>query len=669
MSKKNIDYKYFRKSIVAPTAPTGAEDVLNSVAFSDCRQVLLEAQQLWDGLDGARRTRRRGGKMTYGDQWSDLIQISYNKWITEQDHLISQGLVPLKNNLIRQLTKSLVGQFIQQQTEPIVVIPETDDIDPSITDERKIGELYSLALQDAYKNNELDQLDKEELLEFAISAISVQANKYDINPMTGKVGGLVRNINPSRIFWNSGLENSNGSDLTMIGEIMDVPLNEVVRQFAKTKEQAEEIRRLYLNVRPIGLDGGAYENMTTRKMDNLNFLYPYQNNLCRVILVWKIESKEQLHCHDTLDASLYWVDDTEKERRAIKAENEARIADAVAHGVAPEDVLLIEPEWTVRKFWYYRYFTPTGIVLAEGESPYENESHPYSLRFHGMFDGEVHSFVGDVIDQQKMINRYITGDDYARSTSSRTTVMYDSSILENNTPEQLAHDAAKPGAMIPVKVKPGQDLNRMVAPFPNTYRDNGSFNMIQLMMSFIDNISGVHGAAQGKTPASGTPSSLYAQEIQQAAVNLLDILSSFNAFRTQRDTKLLKLIQQYYTPEMYIKIAGKAYAKEAHFAAGKGVDLDVEVKLIPSTNSQQYKAFQDSMLMQLLQAGLIDVKMMLRNSSYSFKDQLIQEIESKEAEMQEMQAQQAAQGLPPEMMQQMGGGQGAPQGLPPPGMQ
>ena len=48
----------------------------------------------------------------------------------------------------------------------------------------------------------------------------------------------------------------------------------------------------------------------------------------------------------------------------------------------------------------------------------------------------------------------------------------------------------------------------------------GDIEMIKLYMQLGDEISGVSSALRGEKAASGTPSSLYAQQVQNSANNL-----------------------------------------------------------------------------------------------------------------------------------------------------
>lgn len=51
--------------------------------------------------------------------------------------------------------------------------------------------------------------------------------------------------------------------------------------------------------------------------------------------------------------------------------------------------------------WHCRWLAPDGTVLSEYDSPFGHGTHPFAIKFYPLTDGEVHSFVEDVIDQQR----------------------------------------------------------------------------------------------------------------------------------------------------------------------------------------------------------------------------------------------------------------------------
>jgi hypothetical protein len=641
---KQVNYKYYNRAFMSGSRK--ADDVLDSVKFTRNYDVLFEAKHLWDELHGFRVNRRRNGLFTFGGQWKDKIPDPdrLNRLIVEEDAIRRQGRAPLKCNLIRKLTKSVVGQFRNAKMEPIAVVRDSD--------ETKIGEMMSIALQACYQLNQASELDAEMLQEYLISSSAFQKVKYDIIPTRDVKDGYIENKNPARMFW-SRMEDSRGWDLQHIGEIHDLRIAEILRAFAgNDRGKALRIREIYSGCSDEYLTM-MNSRMDTRRIDSLDFLCAPDPATCRVIESWRLESKAQLLCHDYLDGSLNWAD--EGERKNIDAENAYRIQDAAAHGVSPENVLLIDYEWTIRKYWYFRFFAPSGEVLMEGESPYWHSGHPYVFRFHSVFDGKAHSFVEDVIDQQKMINRMYILNDFVISSGAKNAVFVDSDALDGKAIEDVAESYVKVGSVTALKPKAGKRIQDVIHSFSSNNTNIGTYEMINLMTEFINDISGVHGALRGEKPAAGTPASLYEQETQNASINLVDVLNSFNTFRTDRDIKLMKVIQQYYDSKRYLNVAGKDYDRESRYYDPEKVrNAEMDISLSQSTGTASYRNVMDAFLMELMRSGAITLKMFLENTSLPFKDKLMQSLIAEEESIQAgMGGMAAAGGMPPEMMAQV----------------
>ena len=63
----------------------------------------------------------------------------------------------------------------------------------------------------------------------------------------------------------------------------------------------------------------------------------------------------------------------------------------------------------------------------------------------------------------------------------------------------------------------------------------GAYDMIALQMKLLEEVSGVHGALQGKNIATGGSATLYQLQSQNADLALTDLYDTFNAFRQQRN--------------------------------------------------------------------------------------------------------------------------------------
>ena len=181
-----------------------------------------------------------------------------------------------------------------------------------------------------------------------------------------------------------------------------------------------------------------------------------------------------------------------------------------------------------------------GGVLAEWDSPWVHGSHPFVVKMYPLTDGEVHSFVEDVIDQQKFVNRLITIVNHIMNASAKGVLLFPETALPDGmTWRDLRRVWQNCNGVLPYSpglsnVKPEQvSINAT---------NVGAYEMINLQMKLLEEISGVSGVLQGKTGvASGNSATLYQSEVQNASIALADVFDTFNGFRRERDKKVLGL--------------------------------------------------------------------------------------------------------------------------------
>ncbi len=609
------DYRAYNRSRLMPArkeekAPTG--DFFPRDTFA----ILDEAHSAWMSMGHYRQQRMRNRNYTFGKQWCDPVLLPDGRTVTEEQYMREQGKIPLKNNMIRQLLKSVLGQFRSTQTEPVCVARDRK--------EQSLGEVMSTAMQYAYQHNRLYELDSRTLEEFLISGSCFHKVGYGYR--RGKTDVWVDAISPSRIFFNS-MEDSRLWDCTLIGELHDMLLSDVIARFSGGNEQkAHRLCEIYGNVSRENIYH-SFNTLSDTKLDSLDFFVSASSDRCRVIEVWRLESHERLRCHDTLTGEYYKAD--LQQREAIERENRRRKEDAAAQGVAPEEVPLIEIEWFVDNYWYYRFLSPLGDILDEGESPYWHGEHPYSFRLYPLFDGEIHSFVEDVIDQQRYINRLITMIDFIMGSSAKGVLLFpEDQIPEGMTLDDIAAEWTRYNGVILFRPKPGAAMPQQISVNATNV---GAYELLSLQMRLLEDISGVHSAIQGKTVPGGTPSSLYAQQVQYSATNLLDIFESYKTFREERDTKVMKTIQQFYSDERYQTIVGVSCTKNADTYSPEEVrNADFDLTITESASSPAYRQVSNDFLLSLFHAGHISLNSLLETGTFPFADKLLQQIETEQ---------------------------------------
>lgn len=615
---------------VETTEPATALDFLN------------ECAACWNALDEARRKLRRSLMYSYGDQWGDYVcDPDTGQYITEGALIKKNGKVPLKNNMIAPILSNIDGQMRQNLLRPVCVARDQQ--------EAGVGEMMSIAIEYVHDINEMEELDSDSMRLLLNGGMAAQRVEYGINPCKGQKDVWVYSVNPSRLFFNTHLEDVRMWDLTCIGELFDLPLEQVLAHFGHSPQEKARIKELYSSTAPSRLE--IARAMQGDEIAGLSFYTPSRSDLCRVILGWKQESRDAYMWNDTENGTWGYLPYTEQSRDYFDTENERRIAEKTAAGISQEDILLIEYSFTTERYWYYRYMTPYGDILQEGRSPYWHREHNYVLHLYPLVQGKLGNFVEQFIDQQRAINRTATLIDFIRGTSSKGVLVVDDEAFESMSREEVVDEYVRYNGVLFVKLKPGQSIDGVVRQYNSGAAVAGDFELLNLQLRLINEISGVNSAMQGQAPRAGTPASLYAQQVQNSSLNLKGLFDSFRTFRRRRDIKLMKTIQQFYTDVRYIDLAGSEYNTESKWYNPEKVqNAEIDLTISEGYNTPAYQMLANDFLMELFRANALDVKTMLENSSFPFATKILEAIKRNE---QQVQNGEAMSGIPPELLAQM----------------
>ncbi|MBO5865168.1 MAG: hypothetical protein J6Q73_03860 [Bacteroidaceae bacterium] len=611
---------------------------------------LNECAACWNALDEARRKLRRSLMYSYGDQWGDLVTDPDTlSQITEGELIKKNGKVPLKNNMIAPILSNIEGQLRQNLMRPVCVARDQS--------ESRVGEMMSVAVEYVHDINEMEELDADSMRMLLNGGMTAQRIEYGLNSSKDKRDVWVYSVNPSRLFFNTNLEDVRMWDLTCVGELFDLSLDDVLAHFGNTPQQKERIRNIYSAV-----DSQHYGTraMQGDEVRSLSFYTASRTNLCRVILGWKLESRDAYFWNDTMRGTWGYLPYDDASLRLLEIENTRRRDDMVKNGKSADDALLVEYEFATERYWYYRYMSPYGDVLQEGRSPYWHGEHNYVLHLYPLIQGRLGNFVEQFIDQQRAINRTATLIDFIRGTSSKGVLVVDDDAFESMSREEVIDEYVRYNGVLFVKLKPGQSIDGVVRQYNSGAAVAGDFELLNLQLRLINEISGVNSAMQGQSPRSGTPASLYAQQVQNSSLNLKGLFDGFRTFRRRRDSKVMKTLQQYYTESRYIDLAGSQYSDEAKWYDPKKVqDSELDITISEGFNTPAYQMLANDFLMELFRANALDVKTMLENSSYPFATRILEAIKRNE----EAAAQgEQLQGIPPELMEQLQGGGAANSG-------
>lgn len=380
------------------------------------QQILIEAQGYYNAMYRFRKDRERNKRYNYGDQWGDIVCVGGKK-MTEEQYIMSQGNIPLKTNLIRRLVRNVIGVYRSQATEPTCTARDRD--------EQRQAETMSTVLQYNMQLNRMTELNARTMEEYLISGMVVHRKWYGWR--NDKMECWTDYVQPNNFFIDNNMRDLRMWDCSFVGEIHDVSFEQLCEQFARTPDDYNRLAEIYRQARDKGTSTHAWEEFGyARDWINTDFLVPRDESRCRVIEVWRKESKPRYRCHDYNSGEVFKVD-IEDYEAVVGSENRKRLDMAQRNGIPEDEIPFIKAEWFMDSYWYYYYLSPLGDILAEGETPYEHKSHPYVFKAYPFIDGEIHSFVADVIDQQRYTNRLITLNDWVIRASARVCCSFPTS--------------------------------------------------------------------------------------------------------------------------------------------------------------------------------------------------------------------------------------------------
>lgn len=595
--------------------------------------VLMEAQASWDSMGRFRLDRERNKRYAYGDQWGDIITAD-GEHLTEEEYIQKQGNIPLKNNLIRRVMRNVLGVYRGQSKEPTCAARDRD--------EKRLGETMSEVLKYNMQLNRRSELDARCFEEYLISGMVVNRKWYGWR--NDKLDCWTDYVNPNNFFIDCNMRDFRGWDCNLVGEVHDVSFETLCSQFAESAEDYSRLSRIYSRACKRDYIAQSYEEFGYSRIRNYDFLLTTEAGRCRVIEVWRKESKPRYRCHDYNNGDVYKIE-VEDYAKLVEVENAIRIAEGTALGMAEDDIPLIHATWFIDDYWYFYYLSPFGDILKEGETPYEHKGHPYVFKAYPFIDGEIHSFVADVIDQQRYVNRLITMHDWIMRASAKGLLLFPEECKPDDmSMEEIADEWSRFNGIIMYKPKAGVPAPQQIS---NNSTNIGISELLNLQLKLFEDISGVNGALQGKPGYSGTSAALYSQQAQNSASSLLDILDSFSMFIVDGAYKDVKNIQQFYDSKRIFNIKGNG--AQVEYDPKKVRDVEFDLSIVESSSTPVHRQLANDFLMEIWRAGQISVQQLLQVGDFPFADELLQSLQSQQEQLENG---QTPEGLSPEVLQQ-----------------
>lgn len=571
------------------------------------RQLLAQVEQCYNALAGFRQRRHRAVNFYRGRQWSDTVVVN-GRTMTEEQYIQLQGRAALKQNMIRPPLRNIIGQFRSNPVKPLVFARNRTD--------QQCAEMMTVALEAALAMNDYQNRDARALEEFLVSGSAIYRTGFSFDGARQRSIPKFRPVEANRFFVDSSLHDVQGSDISLVGELLDLDIDEVIANYASTPAHEQRLRQIYADA--LKEDATAFRPAFHNP--SVHVLLPMVPGKCRVVEVWRRESAWRLYCHDFATGSFTLR--PQEDLPALQAENEKRRLAAQHAGTQP---LLVECAQQYAPVWQCYHLSPYGDTLYQASCPFQHGCHPFVFTFYPMVDGECWGLVEDLIDQQKLINRNMILFDFINSASAKGVLLVpEECIPDDYTLDDIADEWARYNGVIKIKARAGAQIPQQIT---SHAMHPGLNQMIELQLGLMADIGGVHGAAQGKPAASGTPSSLYAQQSQNSTVNTLDYVATFNHFLQQRDKRFLQLIAQFYTTPQYISAPGGDFGEAArHFDPEKIRNVEFDNAIAQANNTPAFRAMIDDTLMELLRNNLIPLETFLENSSLPFADKILQSL-------------------------------------------
>lgn len=600
--------------------------------------ILNQGYACWESMRPVREEGERNNRFVYGNQWGDFTRYwddDKQSWISikEEQALIKQGVIPITNNVILSIINTFKGLFISNQTDPVAISRSRD--------KQQAGEIMSATIQSVYSYNKLWDLERDKLSQYLIYGYVAGQGSYAFRDSRKNV--LFKDIRYDRLILDNTIEDPRGWDCKIIGNILDLSLNDIVATFSNNNpDKAEKIRQAYR-----GANQETFANYDSRTQET-NILSFFTTsgvfaNMERVICIWRKECKERILVHDRWEGSQWRAELTAIPK--INAENERRKANFAQEGVDEADMKdgLVEFDYIFDDYWAYYFMTPNGYVIDEGETPYNDNVCPIVFKCDWGADGKIRPYVSNVIDQQKLINRNISVQDYINRVTAKGALFYDDdSLPDNMTIEDIEKKIARPGATIAYSSKRGAAPQQVT----NNSSNSGAYDMVRMELDLLDKISGAGTAVQGQAPKSGTSGTLYQQQSQNSAGLLSAKLDEFRQYREDIARLLAKFIIQFYDKPMYIPTHSSSDL--VLFDPDEIKDVEFDINIVESQSSPLFRAAANDMLLQFVQMGAITPKIALQLGSFTFGDKAIQLMDEEQKNTQEQAQQQIPQQVQPQ---------------------
>lgn len=436
--------------------------------------VYERAVKAWSELRPYREERRRCKRYVFGDQWGDTVDVGGGVRMTESEAIRSYGQIPLKNNILRRVMRNIIGVYRNGYRMPKASPEEYP---------KEMLKAVNARMKRAWRENAMDSLTPRLLEEFLLSglaAVKVQrAGRGEASPR-------VVPVTAENFFFHSDGYDPRGLNVDLIGEMHGVSYASLMGRFCGSPDDLQRLEALY---------GGRRD----------------RDEPCRVAEVWHLEERVTAAVHDRRTGRM----------RVMTMPEAAELL----RGLDPLRREEVGVTSGVRREWCRTWIAEDGTTLRE-DAPAQR--HPYVMKAYPFVDGEMHSYISDIIDQQRYVNRLITLYDFIMKSSAKGVLLFpEGSVPRGMDLQDVADEWSRFNGVLPYRPVPGVPPPQQVSVNATNI---GIAELLKIEMQMLEDISGVSPTLQGKLETAATSGRLFDAQNNAAQTSLLDVLRTFDEF-------------------------------------------------------------------------------------------------------------------------------------------
>lgn len=584
--------------------------------------MLEEARHDWEHRERYRRQRRKARNYYRGLHWNHVIEDPDNpgQYITEKELIERQQRVAWVMNHIQALVRNLKGQFRQNRSARAVV--PTQEADPEMIDQVNLG------LRAVRRYNRMRVIEPDGFEEHILSGASAYYVDINYDPTLRRNEVSVEVVDQARLFYNLDIRDRRIRGLRRVGMLHDLTWQDLVSTYATRADGtldrglAEQLKESYGDHSRFQWD--IFARYGFGRVDSLDFYNTWDTGFHRVVELWRYEHRVRHYLHDLATGEYERGQMSEAE---LGQENYQREIAGL-----PE----LRRYETIEPAWYQYHLTPWGDLLYHSETPYWHGSHPFVLGLSVLLDGETWGLIENVIDPQRWLNRITSMLDFSLASSAKGVLL----VAEEQIPDdmditQFASEWSRANGVVRYKLKPGADVPQQIA---SNSIPAGAFEMLGALKQWIEETSGVTGPMQGFRPDSGTPASLYRQQILQAATTNLDYFETYLETLHETDKKALQCMLQAFAERRTLHDPNAQTHAVYDPETVRSIDWDVAMADVADTAT--YRAAFEQDLQQFLFSGFLDFGTFLEMSSHPKAQQLAQLLQRRRPDLLELDAHQ-----------------------------